>query len=131
MNELGFSFTSTAVILGTYQSIICFIQSHNIDYSINKNWTGTSPDILTKFVFIVSSCTQFYFTACLFFDAYDNTSMVFSPLVVLRSLAIFTVLLMIRIWRVHKYCDTFYKYRVWFKLRYELMYYDCWYIRYI
>ena len=70
-------------------------------YRLFYQWklSRTSPGILTKFVFIVLSCTQFYFTACLFFDAYDNTSMVCSPLVVLRSLAIFTVLLMIRIWR--------------------------------
>ena len=117
-------------VVGTYQSIIYFIQSHNIDYSINKNWTGTSPDILTKFVFIVLSCTQFYFTVHVFsLDAYDNTSMVCSPLVVLRSLAIFTVLLMIRIWRGAQILWHFFKYKVRFELRYDLMYYACGCIR--
>ena len=81
-------------------------------------------------MFIVLSCTQFYFTVHVFsLDAYDNTSMVCSPLAVLRSLAIFTVLLMIRIWRVHKYCGTFYKYDVCLELRYELIYRACGYTR--
>ena len=92
MSSVSALFSRCQPIAGTYQSIIYFIQNHNI-----AKLNSASPDIVTKFVFIVSSCTQFYFTACLFFDAYDNTSMVCSPLVVLRSLAIFTVLLMIRI----------------------------------
>ena len=128
IHELGFSFVSPVC---RRHVLIYHIIYSKPQYRLFHQWklSSTSPDILTKFVFIVSSCTQFYFTACLFFDAYDNTSMVCSPLVVLRSLAIFTVLLMIRIWRGAQIVWHFCKYVVRFELRYELMYYDCWYIR--